>query len=210
MEKYTECQPLLVSREFSLDYYYPYIGTLLNWPVVWTEYDKPLYSRFLTNRNAWAVAWWSSTQKPIKSPGAIWIVFWVCPVKRPQPRQGSCWQLEVVPWRKKRNLVCSTRTALCHKIGIDLDLNRMHGTLAPKRKEAVPLLCTVAHCTVRAILYTKNFQDEKTKIKKKMWRFHFNSYPQEKENVKTNMSSPDNRLLLELTAIGILTDDLVF
>ena len=33
---------------------------------------------------------------------------------------------------------------------------------------------------------------------------------QEKENVKTNMSSPDNRLLLELTAIGILTDDLVF
>ena len=43
-----------------------------------------------------------------------------------------------------------------------------------------------------------------------MWRFHLNSYPQEKENVKTNMSSPDNRLLLELTAIGILTDDLVF
>ena len=113
------------------------------------------------------MAWWSSTQKPIKSPGAIWIVFWVCPVKRPEPRQGSCWQLEVVPWRKKRNLVCSTRTALCHKIGIDLDLNRMHGTLAPKRKEAVPLLCTVAHCTVRAILYTKNVQDEKTKIKKK-------------------------------------------
>ena len=25
---------------------------------------------------------------------------------------------------KKKNLVCSTRTALCHKIGIDLDLNR--------------------------------------------------------------------------------------
>ena len=68
---------------------------------------------------------------------------------------------------KKKNLVCSTRTALCHKIGIDLDLNRMHGTLAPKRKEAVPLLCTVAHCTVRAILYTKNVQDEKTKSKKK-------------------------------------------
>ena len=70
--------------------------------------------------------------------------------------------------KKKRNLVCSTRTALCHKIGIDLDLNRMHGTLAPKRKEAVPLLCTIAHCTVRAILYTKNVQDEKTKSKDKI------------------------------------------
>ena len=43
-----------------------------------------------------------------------------------------------------------------------------------------------------------------------MWRFHFTHILQEKENVKTNMSSPDNRLLLELTAIGILTDDLVF
>ena len=145
------------------------------------------------NRNAWAVAWWSSTQKPIKSPGAIWIVFWVCPVKRPEPRQGSCWQLEVVPWRKKRNLVCSTRTALCHKIGIDLDLNRMHGTLAPKRKEAVPLLCTVLltaqcvqYCTQKMSKMRK--QKNQKKNRKKMRRFHFNSYPPRKRKWEDNIA----------------------
>jgi hypothetical protein len=177
METYTECQPLLVSRGFSFDYHYPYIGTLLNWPVVWTQYDKPHYSRFLTNRNAWAVAWWSSTQKPIKSPGAIWIVFWVCPVKRPEPRQGSCWQLEVVPWRKKIWYVV-LELHFVTRLGLTSTLIVCTGPWHLKGRKRCH--CYVLYCSLHSVCNTVHKKCPRWKNKNCKKYEDFISYPQKK------------------------------
>ena len=99
---------------------------------------------------------------------------------------------------KKKNLVCSTRTALCHKIGIDLDLNRMHGTLAPKRKEAVPLLCTVlltAQCVQYCTQKMSKMKKQKAKKNHKKCEDSISTHIlQEKENGKTNMLCQDKKI----------------
>ena len=66
----------------------------------------------------------------------------------------------------------------------------------------------IAHCTVRAILYTKNVQDEKTKTQNKKSLKNAKISFQLISSKKKKMGR-QYRLLLELTAIANLTNDLV-
>ena len=142
------------------------------------------------NRNAWAVAWWSSTQKPIKSPGAIWIVFWVCPVKRPEPRQGSCWQLEVVPWRKKGIWYVVLELHFVTRLGLTSTLIVCTGPWHLKGRKRCH--CYVLYCSLHSACNTvhkKCLRWENKKIRKKIVKkcedFISTHILQEKENGKT-------------------------
>ena len=133
------------------------------------------------------MAWWSSTQKPIKSPGAIWIVFWVCPVKRPEPRQGSCWQLEVVPWRKKIWYVV-LELHFVTRLGLTSTLIVCTGPWHLKGRKRCH--CYVLYCSLHSVCNTVHKKCPRWKNKNCKKYEDFNSYPQKKENGKTKMSSP--------------------